>query len=211
MKTDQSGYQSIDEYIASFPDGVQAILQQIRTTIQQAAPEAEETISYQMPTFKLHGNLVHFAGYKQHIGLYPTPSGIEQFKEELANYKGAKGSVQFPLDQPMPLDLIRRVTEFRVQENQAKAEAKQSKKKASSKSKKSGQENDAQSALEWPKGVAKPAQRALAAAGYASVEELTTTTEAELAALHGMGPKALKILSEALHAKGLSFADEGSS
>lgn len=208
MKTDQSGYQSIDEYIASFPKDVQAILQQIRATIQQAAPEADEAISYQMPTFKLHGNLVHFAAYKQHIGLYPTPAGIEQFKEELANYKGAKGSVQFPLDQPMPLDLIRRITEFRVQENQAKAEAKKSKKKATSKAKKSGQENDAQPAPEWPKGVAKPAQRALAAAGYASVDELARTTEAELAALHGMGPKALKILREALHSMGLSFTDE---
>lgn len=208
MKSDQSGYQSIDEYIASFPDDVQAILQQIRTTIQQAAPGAEETISYQMPTFKLHGNLIHFAGYKQHIGLYPTPSGIEQFKEELANYKGAKGSVQFPLDQPMPLDLIRRITEFRIEENQAKAAAKKSKRQMTSKATKIGQTKEAQSATSWPKGVAKPAQRALSAAGYASVEELSTTTEAELAALHGMGPKALKILREALHSKGLSFTDE---
>ena len=130
---DKPVFNTIDEYIAVFPADVQVRLADMRTTIRDAAPEAEEAISYQMPTFRLQGNLVHFAGYKGHIGFYPAPSGIQAFKEELAVYKGAKGSVQFPLDQPLPLDLVRRITQFRVAENLAKAEAK-SKKKAAAKS-----------------------------------------------------------------------------
>ncbi|MEJ5995810.1 DUF1801 domain-containing protein [Pedobacter sp. Du54] len=106
---------TIDEYIAGFPAHVQEQLQQIRETIQHAAPEATEKISYGMPTFYLNGNLIHFAGYKNHIGLYPAPQGIDAFKEELSAYKGAKGSVQFPLNQPMPLDLIARITMFRAE------------------------------------------------------------------------------------------------
>lgn len=115
---------SIDDYIASFPTDVQAILEQVRKTIQMAAPEAEEAISYAMPTFKLHGNLVHFAAYKNHIGFYPAPRGLEEFKEELSGYKGAKGSVQFPINQPMPLDLIARIVSFRVKDNLEKRKAK---------------------------------------------------------------------------------------
>ncbi len=130
---DKPVFNTIDEYIAEFPADVQVRLADMRTTIRDAAPEAEEIISYQMPTFRLKGNLVHFAGYKGHIGFYPAPSGIEAFKDELAGYKGAKGSVQFPLDQPLPLDLVRRIVQFRVAENLAKAEAK-SKKKAAAKS-----------------------------------------------------------------------------
>ena len=104
-------------------------MQEIRAAIRETAPEAEEVISYQMPTFKLKGNLVHFAAFKNHIGFYPTPTGIESFEKELSAYKGAKGSVQFPLDQPMPLDLIRRIVKLRVAENLEKAEAKSKKKK----------------------------------------------------------------------------------
>lgn len=114
---EKKGFLTIDEYIASFPKNVQAILKQLRKTIKAAAHTAEEKISYQMPTFYLNGNLVHFAAFKEHIGFYPTPSGIEKFKKELSVYKGAKGSVQFPLDQPMPLDLIGRIVKFRVEEN----------------------------------------------------------------------------------------------
>lgn len=119
---------TIDEYIAGFPDDVQQSLQQIRRTIREAAPDAQEAISYQMPTFKLHGNLVHFAGYKKHVGFYPDPSGIEAFKDELAPYASSKGAVQFPLDQPLPYDLIGRIVTFRVSENLARAEAKRRKK-----------------------------------------------------------------------------------
>lgn len=108
---------TIDEYIADFPTDVQEILQQIRATIKEAAPEAGEKISYGMPTFTLKGNLIHFAAFKNHIGLYPTPNGIEEFKEELSVYKGAKGSVQFPIDKPMPLALITRIVKFRVKKS----------------------------------------------------------------------------------------------
>ena len=119
---------TIDDYIAGFPEDVQAILQTVRQTIKAAAPNAQETINYQMPTFTLNGNLVHFAAFKNHIGFYPTPTGIEQFKDELSVYKGAKGSVQFPLDKPMPYDLIRRIVVFRVEEAVAHAAAKRRKK-----------------------------------------------------------------------------------
>lgn len=109
-------YQSIDEYIRTFPEDKQVILEKVRQTIREAAPEAKEVISYQMPTFKLRKNLVHFAGFEKHIGFYPTPSGIDAFKHKFKNYKWAKGSVQFPLDQPIPYDLIRDITKFRLSE-----------------------------------------------------------------------------------------------
>ncbi|NTU64123.1 MAG: hypothetical protein HGB05_12160 [Chloroflexi bacterium] len=128
MKTTQSAPTTIDEYIAGFPPDVQAILQKIRATIRQAAPQAEETISYQMPTFKLHGNLVHFAAFKAHIGFYPTPSGVENFAAELARYQTSKGAIQFPLDQRIPYGLITRIVKFRIKENLAKAETKGKKK-----------------------------------------------------------------------------------
>ncbi len=109
-----------DKYIAAFPDEIQQRLNLIRETTRQAAPEATEKISYSMPTFYLKGNLVHFAGYQNHIGFYPAPSGIEVFQKELSVYKNAKGSVQFPHDQPLPLDLIGAIVKFRVTENMAK-------------------------------------------------------------------------------------------
>ena len=109
---------SIDEYVGRFPSDTQRVLEELRALIKAAAPGATETISYAMPTFDLNGHhLVHFAGYERHIGLYPVPSGIEAFKEELKPYKSGKGSVQFPLSQPLPTDLIRRIVEFRVAEN----------------------------------------------------------------------------------------------
>jgi uncharacterized protein YdhG (YjbR/CyaY superfamily) len=124
VDSNKAGFSSIDAYIASFPDEIQALLKAMRATIRAAAPEAEEKISYQMPTFFLKGNLVHFAAFKYHIGFYPAPRGIDEFKEELSIYKGAKGSVQFPFDQPLPLDLVARIVRFRVAENLAAAEAK---------------------------------------------------------------------------------------
>lgn len=119
-----TAYNAIDEYINTFPEDVRTILNQLRQTIKESAPEAEETINYQIPTFSLHGNLVHFAAFKDHIGFYPTPTGIEAFKKELAPYKGAKGSVQFPIDQPLPLPLIRKIVKFRVKENLERKEKK---------------------------------------------------------------------------------------
>jgi uncharacterized protein YdhG (YjbR/CyaY superfamily) len=119
---------SVDEYIAASPEKIRPILEELRATITAAAPDAEEKISYQMPTFAFKGNLVHFAAHENHIGFYPTPSGIEAFKDELSGYKSAKGSVQFPLDKPLPLELISQIVVFRVKENLKKS-ALQSKKK----------------------------------------------------------------------------------
>ena len=129
MEDNKVRFNSIDEYIATFPEEIQAILQTIRETVKAAAPDAEEKISYQMPTFFLKGNLVHFAAFKNHIGFYPTPSGVEAFKEEIARYQSAKGSIQFPLDEPMPLDLITRIVKMRVAENLKKAQSKSRKRK----------------------------------------------------------------------------------
>jgi uncharacterized protein YdhG (YjbR/CyaY superfamily) len=124
MNTEQKAPRTIDEYIAGFLPDVQEILQQVRMTIRQAAPDAEETISYQIPTFRLKGNLVHFGAFKAHIGFYPAPSGMEKFKDELSACEGSKGTVRFPLDRPVPFDLISKIVEFRVGENLARAEAK---------------------------------------------------------------------------------------
>ena len=118
----------IDHYISGFPDEIQKLLQQVRETIKKAAPGAQEAIKYAMPTFVLNGNLVHFAAFKSHIGFYPVPSGIEAFKNELSVYKMGKGSIQFPLDRPLPLDLISRIVKFRVMENLEKAKRKSTKK-----------------------------------------------------------------------------------
>lgn len=121
---------SIDEYIAGFPKQIQALLQEVRETIKKAAPNAEETISYAIPTFKLNGNLVHFAAFKSHIGFYATPTGHEAFEKELSVYKQGKGSVQFPLDKPMPLSLITKIVKFRVEKNlQNSVQKQQSKQK----------------------------------------------------------------------------------
>ena len=112
---------NIDEYIASFPKKTQEILQQVRATIKKAAPAAEEAISYAMPAFKLNGNLVYFAAYEHHIGFYATPSAGTSFTKELSKYKQGKGSIQFPIDEPMPLSLITKIVKFRVKENMEKA------------------------------------------------------------------------------------------
>lgn len=115
---------SIDEYIAGFPPDVQRILEQIRSAIRAIAPDAAETIKYRIPTFVLHENLVHFAAFTNHVGFYPTPSGIAKFKDELSAYNSAKGSVQFPIGEPIPLNLIKKIVRFRAQEVRAKSAAK---------------------------------------------------------------------------------------
>ncbi len=119
MKAAGPTYTSIDEYIATFPKDIQAILSNLRKAIKAAAPEAEEKISYQMPAFYLKGNLVYFAAFKHHIGFYPTASGIKAFEHEFAKYSYSKGAVQFPIDKPMPLALIKKIVKFRVNENTA--------------------------------------------------------------------------------------------
>jgi uncharacterized protein YdhG (YjbR/CyaY superfamily) len=117
METKKSAFTTIDEYIALFPEETQQILQEIRAIIHASAPDAQEKISYQMPTFFLEGNLVHFAAWKNHIGFYPTPSGLEAFKSELSGYAGTKGAVHFPIDKPLPLDLVGKIVRFRLAEN----------------------------------------------------------------------------------------------
>ena len=129
MKTAQKAPKSIDEYIAGFPADVRAILEEVRATIREAAPQAEETIKYQMPTFTLEGNLVHFAAFKKHIGLYPAPTGIDEFRNELSAYEGGKGSVRFPLDRPIPFDLVGSIVRFRAQENMERAAAREKQKR----------------------------------------------------------------------------------
>ena len=124
MKKKRTPPKNIDEYIAGVPDDVQAILKKIRQTIRKAAPEAEEKISYQIPSFALHGGLIYFAAFKKHIGLYPAPRGAEKFKKELAAYEGGKGTVRFPLDKPIPYGLITRIVKFRAKENLARERGK---------------------------------------------------------------------------------------
>jgi uncharacterized protein YdhG (YjbR/CyaY superfamily) len=121
MKEKKTSADTMDEFIANSPKEAQAALKKIRALVRKAAPRAEETINYGIPTFKLDGNLVHFAGFKSHIGFYPTPSGIEKFKKELSAYETAKGSVKFPLDEPIPYALIEKIVRFRVKENLEKA------------------------------------------------------------------------------------------
>jgi uncharacterized protein YdhG (YjbR/CyaY superfamily) len=117
---DRKKPKDIDSYIRRYPEKTQALLTAMRQTIQKAAPKAEETISYVMPTFRLNGNLVHFAAFTHHIGFYPTASGIAAFKAELASFKSSRGAVQFPLDRPLPLGLVRKIVQFRVKENLTK-------------------------------------------------------------------------------------------
>lgn len=120
MKAENIKFKNIDEYIETFPKNIQIILNEIRKVIMLAAPNAEEKISYNMPTFFLNGNLVHFAGYKNHVGFYPTPSGIVNFAEELKLYKTSKGAIQFPIDKPLPVKTITKIVKFRVKENSSK-------------------------------------------------------------------------------------------
>lgn len=128
MKSDRAAPTTIDDYIAGFPHAVQKVLEQMRITIRQAAPSATEAIKYGLPTFVLEGNLVHFGAFQKHLGFYSLPSGHRKFQDELSVYVGGKGSVQFPLDQPMPLGLVRRIVRFRVAENRERAAAKRRKK-----------------------------------------------------------------------------------
>lgn len=117
MRSDQVAPRNIDEYVAGFPQDVQEVLEKIRATIRKVAPEAEETIKYRMPTFTLKGNLVYFAAFKRHIGFYPPVTGARELRDELAGYEGPKGSLKFPLDRPIPYELIGKIVKFRVQEN----------------------------------------------------------------------------------------------
>jgi len=124
MPTKKAEANSIDKYLAGFPESTQKLLERIRATIRKAAPGAEEIISYRMPAYKYHGMLVYFAGHKNHIGFYPTASGIKNFEKEISVYKNSKGSIQFPFDKPLPVKLITKIVLFRIKENEEKAAAK---------------------------------------------------------------------------------------
>jgi len=128
MKAKSQQPTTIDEYIADFPRDVQAVLEKVRATIRKAAPKAEEAIKYQIPTFVLNGNLIHFGGYKNHVGLYPGSKPVEEFKDQLSKYETSKGTVRFPLDKPIPYALIGKITKFCVQRNQEKLSHKKAQK-----------------------------------------------------------------------------------
>jgi uncharacterized protein YdhG (YjbR/CyaY superfamily) len=181
----------IDQYIAGFPEETQVLLQQVRAAIRKIVPEAGEKMSYGIPTFTLNGNLVHFAGYKHHIGFYPGASGIKAFEKELSVYKNSKGAVQFPLDQPLPISIINKIVKFRVKESQ---------------------EKNASRHIAAPgdlfASLSAPARRALENKGITTVQRLSKFSEAEILALHGMGRSSLPKLRNALKEKGLSFKAE---
>jgi uncharacterized protein YdhG (YjbR/CyaY superfamily) len=130
MKNNKAGFSSVDEYIGTFPKDVQKILEEVRRTIKAAAPDAREKISYQIAAFELNGkNLIHFAGWKNHISMYPIPSGSEAFNNEVSKYAAGKGTLQFPLDKPLPLRLITKIVKLRIADNLEKADVKSGKKK----------------------------------------------------------------------------------
>lgn len=204
----------IDQYIKAFPKEVRENLERLRSTIRKAAPDAEEAIRYGMPTFILKGNLVHFAAYKNHTGFYPAPSGIESFREELSMYETSKGAIRFPVDRPLPLDLISKIVKFRVRENIEKAEAKKNLKTCSQGHKyyKSSDcpacpvcEQQRKPEEGFLSLLAVPARRALENKGINSLKKLSGFSEAEILMLHGMGPSTMPKLRAALKAGGLTF------
>lgn len=204
----------IDEYISSFPKEVQAQLMELKATIKKAAPEAEETINYGMPTFKLFGNLVHFAAYKNHIGFYPAPSGILAFQKELSVFVTSKGALQFPIGKPLPTSLINQIVQFRVAENTEKNANKKKTKTCPNGHKfiKSGdcpvcpiceQNNKARTGL--LSELAAPARRALESKSISTLQQLAKYRKKEIAELHGMGPSTMKKLLSLLTENKLSF------
>lgn len=177
MKT----YKDVDSYIVAFPKEVQANLKLLRQTIKKLAPKAEEGISYGMPGYKLGGPLVYFAAFKEHIGFYPTPTGVKAFEKDLSKYKTSKGAVQFPLTEKIPLALVTKIIKFRIKQNSEK-------------------ENN----LDFPK-IGAPAERALLNAKIKNLNDLSKLRETDVVRLHGMGPKALGILKSALKKAKMSF------
>lgn len=210
MKT----FANITEYILSFPKDTQALLEQMRMTIQKAAPNAKESMKYGMPTFELMGNLVHFAAYKNHIGFYPAPSGIIAFKKELAGYVTSKGAIQFPIDKKLPLTLVTKITKFRVKESIEKAKTKKNYRTCENGHSflKSSDcpvcpicEKEKKPSNGFLSLLAAPARRAIENKGIKTIQQLSKYSEAELLALHGFGKSSLPALKKALGEKGLSL------
>jgi len=224
MKAGKPKPSGIDGYIAGFPKDIQIILNKIRDVIRKAAPEAEETIKYGIPTFTLEGNLVHFAAYKNHLGFYPAPSGIKAFQKELSVYKGSKGTIQFPTNKPLPVNLISKIVKFRVKENIDKAGIK-ALLKSKLKFKKSLRtcpkghkyfknsdcpvcpfcERDKKPKDGFLSLLGAPARRALENKGITTLRKLSNLSEKEILKLHGMGPGSIPKLRSALKSSGLNF------
>jgi uncharacterized protein YdhG (YjbR/CyaY superfamily) len=180
----------IDQYIQTFPEETKEKLNTLRVLIQKEVPNAIETFKYGMPTFDLYGNLVHFSGYKNHIGFYPTPSGLQAFESEIKKYNNSKGAVQFPLNQPLPIELIRKIVKFRVKQNTE-----------------SFIEGNKKAAYFFIEGLSAPAQRALISKNIFTLEELSKFTKAQILAFHGIGKTTVPILEKALSDKNLTFKD----
>ncbi|NIG53404.1 DUF1801 domain-containing protein [Chitinophaga sp. Cy-1792] len=182
---------NIDAYIAAFPAEVKDMLEKIRAIIRKAAPLAFETISYGIPTFDLNGHLVHFAGYKSHIGFYPGAGAMEHFEKELTHYKTSKGTVQLPLNEPLPAALITAITRYRIEQNLGKT-------------KKSAVKKAPEPTFFVP-GLAAPARRALENKGITTLKQLADHTLEDIMLLHGMGKSSVPKMTEALAAAGLQF------
>jgi uncharacterized protein YdhG (YjbR/CyaY superfamily) len=181
----------IGDYISKFPASTVAKLESMRNCINAVAKEGEEVINYGMPTIKLYGrNLVHFAGYAGHIGFYPGPEAIKAFEKELQPYKTSKGAIQFPLEKPLPLLLVKKMTRFRVKNEQARLLISAAKKKPSA---------------DFLDQLSAPARRALLNKNITTLKRLADFSEAEVAALHGIGPSSIPKLKQALKATKLKF------
>ena len=178
----------IDEYILTFPDETQTKLNKLRSIIQKEVPNATETFKYAMPTYDLYGNLVHFAGYKNHIGFYPAPSGLKAFKDEITKYPNSKGAVQFLLDQELPVELIQKIIQFRMKEN-GEAFVRGNKK----------------AVYFFIDGLSAPAQRALITNNITNLAELANFTLTEILSFHGIGKTAIPILEKAISDHNLTF------
>jgi len=204
---------AIDLYIADFPVATQKLLQQVRATIRKAAPEAEEKIGYGIPTFVLHGNLVHFAGYKHHIGFYPGANGIATFSKEMSAYKQSKGAVQFPLDKAMPIALITKITKYRVKQNTEKEKEKNLRTcpkghhyyKTSDCPTCPICEAQRKPTTGFLSTLSAPAIRAMESKKIKTLKQLSKFSEAEILEWHGIGPSAIPKLRSALKSEGLSF------
>lgn len=209
-----SPIKNIDEYIDLFPKSTQKLLLQIRKTIRKAAPMAKESIKYAMPTFEYCGNLVHFAAYKNHIGFYPAPSGLQAFQKEINTYSNSKGAVQFPLHKPLPLDLITKIVIFRVKENQAKADLKKRNKtcpnghvyyKSSNCPSCPECEKNKNYHFEFMQHISAPAKRALVNNNITSLTTLSQYSETQILALHGIGKTSIPKLKAELLKANLKF------
>jgi uncharacterized protein YdhG (YjbR/CyaY superfamily) len=212
----------VSSYIKSYPKETQKILNEIRKFISSMLPSvAEETMNYGIPTFKLEGNLVHYAAYKHHIGFYPGAAGIAHFEKDFVNYKSSKGAVQFPIDEEMPWDLIKKIVAYRIQQNLEKADLKK-KPKSTSKTCKNGHPfaktsdcpvcpicaKESKPASGFMSTLAAPARRALENAGIKTIKQLAKYSETDILTLHGMEKSSIPKLKDALTEVGLQFKNK---